>query len=101
METPSSGSNLSVNNYGGGGVVTIQVENKKCQATILVQKGTTVLLGTDSITYLGYQVLQTSDWKGQRDKTRLGMQMKIWLGKLVTPVHSFSHVLSLQLMHHH
>lgn len=44
---------LTVNNYGGGDVnvicqllVTIQVEEKQCQATILVQKGATVDLLT-------------------------------------------------------
>ena len=66
---------LSVNNYGGGEVnvigqlpVTLQVENKECQATILVQKGAAVdlLLGTDLITELGFLVLEAPDQKGQR-----------------------------------
>lgn len=65
---------LSVNNYGGGDVnvigqlpVTLQVENKECQATILVQKGAKVdlLLGTDLISDLGFLVLEAPDQKGQ------------------------------------
>ena len=65
---------LSVNNYGGGDVnvigqllVTLQVENKECQATILVQKGAKVdlLLGTDLISNLGFLVFEASDQKGQ------------------------------------
>lgn len=65
---------LSVNNYGGGDVnvigqlpVTLQVENKECQATILVQKGAKVdlLLRTDLISDLGFLVLEAPDQKGQ------------------------------------
>lgn len=58
---------LSVKNYGGGDenvigrlLVTLQVENKECQETILVQKGAKVdlLLGTDLISELGFLVLK-------------------------------------------
>ena len=65
---------LSVNNYSGGDVnvigqlpVALQVENRNCLATILVQKGANVdlLLGTDLIPELGFLVLEAPGQKGQ------------------------------------
>ena len=58
---------LPVNNYGGGDVnvvgqllVTLQVENKECQATILVQTGAKVdlVLGTNLISVWAFWYLR-------------------------------------------
>lgn len=67
-------STLTVNNYGrddvnvnGQLLVTLQVENKECKATMLVQKEVKVdlLLGTDIISEQGFLVVEVPDQKVQ------------------------------------
>ena len=67
-------STLTVNNYGRGDVnvngqllVTLQVENKECKATMLVQKEVKadLLLGTDIISDQGFLVAEVRDQKVQ------------------------------------